>query len=130
MLADRQYARTATTDIHLMHVRRMATTDLTGSLAECLLAPGHGMGDTTGGAAGVQAITAMAITAVEVITVALAITAAGAMATVAAPQPTLDAVLHAVPRAPTVPAIAVDFTVEQVVTTVAAGAADGEVAYP
>jgi len=88
------------------------------------------MGDTTGGAAGVQAITAMAITAVEVITVAGAITAAGAMATVAAPQPTLDAVLHAVPGAATVPAMAVDFTVEQVVTTVAAGAADGEVAYP
>jgi|SRR5271167_226614 len=126
MLADRQCARTATTDIHLMHVRRMATTDLTGSLAECLLAPGHGMGDITVEAAGVRAITAMAITAVEVITVALVITAARAMATVAAP-PMQGAVSQAVPEAATVPAMVVGLTVEQVVSTAAAGAADGGV---
>jgi len=51
------------------------------------------------------------------------------MATVAAPQPTVDAVLHAVQGAATVAALAMDFTVEQLVSTVgvdmAAGIANG-----
>jgi hypothetical protein len=57
-----------------------------------------------------------AITAAEA--TVRAITAAEARATVAAPQPTVDAVLHAVQGAATVAALAVDLTVEQVVSTV------------
>jgi hypothetical protein len=109
--AGRQYAPTATTDMHLMRARRMATTDLTGLSAECSSAQGRGMADTA------EAITAVDITAAEVITdgeaMAVAITAAGAMvrataaeamATEVAPmdaQPTVDAVM---PWAATAPA--------------------------
>ncbi len=70
------------------------------------------MGDITAGAAWVGAITGVR-----------AITAAEAGATVAAPQPTVGAVLHAVPVAATMAAPAVDFTAERVVSTVVVGMA-------
>jgi len=87
------------------------------------------MGDITAGAAGVGAITGAvrAITAAQAMV--RAITAAQAGATGAAPQLTVDAVLHAVQGAATVAALAVDFTAEQVVSTVGvdmvAGIANG-----
>jgi hypothetical protein len=53
----------------------------------------------------------------------LEITLAEARATGAAPQPTVDAVLRAVQGAATVAAPVVDFTAEQVVSTVVVGMA-------
>lgn len=48
----RQRARTATTDILLTRARLTVITGLTGSQADCLLAPAHGMaGDMVGDAA-------------------------------------------------------------------------------
>ena len=134
--AGRQYAPTATTDIHLMRVRLMATTDLTGLSAEYSSAPGHGMGDTTAVAAGgLVAITVVAITAAVAIGVVVAgamvaqvmvaITDAEAMATLAAPtdaQPTVDAVM---PGAATVPAPE-GSTAGAVVSTGAAAVADAD----
>ena len=78
------------------------------------------------GAAGGGAITAAeamvgALTGAEAMV--LEITLAEARATVAAPQPTVDAVLRAVQGAATVAAPVVDFTAEQVVSTVVVGMA-------
>ncbi len=93
------------------------------------------MGDITAGAAGVGAITGAvwAITAAEAmvraITAAeamvLEITLAEARTTVAVPTtgPMVDAVMHAVQGAATAAAPAVDFTAEQVVSTVVVGMA-------
>ena len=87
--------------------------------------PGRGMADITAGAAGVGAITGAvwAITAAEAMV--LEITLAEARATGAAPTtgPTVDAVLRAVQGAATVAAPVVDFTAEQVVSTVVVGMA-------
>jgi len=118
MLPDRQCALTATTHMHLTRVRLTATMGLAGLSVEFSSAPGRGIRDTGAGAAGVRVIMAAAAM-VRAITAAQAmvraITAAQAGATVAAPQPTLDAVLHTVQGAATVATLAVDFTVEQVV---------------
>jgi hypothetical protein len=73
------------------------------------------MGDMAG-AAGVGAITDAEAMVVDT-------TGAEAGATVAAPQPTVDAVLPAVQGAATVAATAVNFTAEQVVSTVVVGMA-------
>jgi hypothetical protein len=54
MLADRQYAPTATTIIILTLARLTATTDLTGSQVECSLAPVRGMAGAAVGAVGVE----------------------------------------------------------------------------
>ena len=87
--------------------------------------PGRGMADITAGAAGVGAITGAvwAITAAEAMV--LEITLAEARATGAAPTtgPTVDAVLRAVQGAATVAVPVVDFTAEQVVSTVVVGMA-------
>jgi hypothetical protein len=45
------------THIILMNVRRMAITDLTGSMAAYLSAPGHGMDSTEAGASMAAAMT-------------------------------------------------------------------------
>jgi hypothetical protein len=83
------------------------------------------MADITAGAAGVGAITGAvwAITAAEAMV--LEITLAEARATGAAPTtgPTVDAVLRAVQGAATVAVPVVDFTAEQVVSTVVVGMA-------
>ena len=124
-MLDRRYALTATTDIHLTRVRLTATTDLVGLPVECSSAPGRGTTDTGAGAAGVQAITdaqgmVVAITAVEVITDAAVMVRA-----ITDVQAMVDAVLHAVQGAATVAALAVGFTVEQVVSTVGVDMAAG-----
>jgi len=124
-LPDRQYAPTATTDIHHTPVRLTATTGLTGLSVECSWAPGRGMGDITAGAAGVGAITGAvwAITAAEAMV--LEITLAEARATGAAPTtgPMVDAVMEAVQVAATVAAPAVDLTAQHVVSAVVVGMA-------
>jgi hypothetical protein len=83
------------------------------------------MADITAGAAGVGAITGAvwAITGAEAMV--LEITLAEARATGAAPTtgPTVDAVLRAVQGAATVAVPVVDFTAEQVVSTVVVGMA-------
>src|ERR1039457_344388 len=125
MSPDRQYAPTATTDMHHTPVRLTATTGLTGLSVECSWAPGPGMGDITAGAAGVGAITGAvrAITAAEAMV--LDITVAEARATVAATTtwPIVDGVMQPVQVAATMAAPAVDFTVEQVVSPAAVGMA-------
>ena len=81
------------------------------------------MADITTGAAGVGAITGAvwAITGAEAMVLDIPVAEAGV--TGAAPQPTVDAVLRAVQGAATVAAPAVDFTAEQVVSTVVVGMA-------
>ncbi len=124
--------------MHLTPVRLTATTGLTGLSAEGSSAPGRGMGDITAGAAGVGAITAAeamvgALTGAEAMVRALtaaeamvrALTLAEARATVAAPQPTVDAVMQAVQVAATVAAPAVDLTAQHVVSAVMVGMAAG-----
>jgi hypothetical protein len=115
-LPDRQYATTATTDLHHTPVRLTATTGLTGLSVERSWAPGRGMADITAGAAGVGAITVA-----EAMVLDIPVAEAGV--TVAAPQPTVGAVLRAVQGAATVAAPVVDFTAEQVVSTVVVGMA-------
>jgi hypothetical protein len=67
MLAQRQCAPTATTDITLTLARLTATTDLTGLRVECLSAPAHGMdGDAAGvGVVGVMATMLVAAGAMD-----------------------------------------------------------------
>ena len=127
-LPDRQYAPTATTDIHHTPARHTATTGLTGLSVECSWAPGRGMGDITAAAPGVGAITGAeamvrALTAAEAMV--LEITLAEARATGAAPTtgPMVDAVMQAVQVAATVAAPAVDFTAQHVVSAVVVGMA-------
>ena len=117
-LPDRQYAPTATTDIHHTPVRLTATTGLTGLSVECSWAPGRGMGDITAGAPGVGAITAAEAMVLE-------ITLAEARATGAAPTtgPMVEAVMQAVQVAATVAAPAVDLTAQHVVSAVVVGMA-------
>jgi hypothetical protein len=74
------------------------------------------MADITAGAAGVGAITVA-----EAMVLDIPVAEAGV--TVAAPQPTVGAVLRAVQGAATVAAPVVDFTAEQVVSTVVVGMA-------
>jgi hypothetical protein len=74
------------------------------------------MADITAGAAGVGAITVA-----EAMVLDIPVAEAGV--TVAAPQPTVDAVLRAVQWAATVAAPVADFTAEQVVSTVVVGMA-------
>ena len=128
MSPDRQFAPTATTDIHHMPVRLTATTGLTGLSVECSWAPGRGMGDITAAAPGVGAITGAeamvrALTAAEAMV--QEITLAEARATGAAPTtgPMVEAVMEAVQVAATVAAPAVDFTAQHVVSAVVVGMA-------
>jgi hypothetical protein len=137
-LPDRQYAPTATTDIHHTPARHTATTGLTGLSVECSWAPGRGMGDITAAAPGVGAITGaeamvLEITLAEAMVRALTaaeamvqeITLAEARATGAAPTtgPMVEAVMEAVQVAATVAAPAVDFTAQHVVSAVVVGMA-------
>ena len=118
MSPDRQYAPTATTDIHRTPVRLTATTGLTGLSVECSWAPGRGMGDITAGSPGVGAITAAEA-------IVLDPTVAEARATVAATtaRPMVDAVMQAVEVVATMAAPAVDFTVQHVASAVVVGMA-------
>src|ERR1019366_1314872 len=101
MSPDRQFAPTATTDIHHTPVRLTATMGLTGLSVECSWAPGRGMGDITAAEAMVLDITVEATTT----------------------RPTVDAVMHAVRVAATMAAPLVDITVQHVVSAVAVGMA-------
>jgi hypothetical protein len=101
MSPDRQYAPTATTDMHHTPVRLTATTGLTGLSVECSWAPGRGMEAITAAEAMVLDITVEATTT----------------------QPTVDAVMQAVQVAATRAAPLVDFTVQHVVSAAAVGMA-------
>src|ERR1700733_10130090 len=111
IMADRRYASTATTDMRLTIVRRMATTGLAGFRVACLSVRGRGFTDTMGAAfeaiMGAEASATLAAT-----TDARALATVGTVAAPTDARLSQDAVLPAVQWVASAVAPGADFAVQ------------------